>query len=269
MRFSILLEDQLDCKVYLRQMSEAPEAPIRPTILAIIEPSGSKGTDLARRASANTPVPVTVTDRQNLLVPGRRAWRDYVPELVGHEASDDLRVLLSRAANDQLERLSRESLSWDAEAVGFLIGQVYRDLTDELYVDIEDAVQAGNSVGKVLDQRLDAQGLQSMFYEIRQRYPGRQRIGWYHTHMIGSHRPEPVFEPDASGSRSQSFVQQVHISVADSQFHRSFFSAPWQVVLVLELKEGAKVFYQWRNDQLVRCQGYYHYERAPQSGVEK
>ena len=67
--------------------------------------------------------------------------------------------------------------------------------------------------------------------EVDSSFPGEKIVGWQHTH--------PGFG--------------IFLSSYDLFIHRHFFSAPWQVALVVDPRRQEFGFFQWRSSEIVDC----------------
>lgn len=67
--------------------------------------------------------------------------------------------------------------------------------------------------------------------ELDLKYPGEAIVGWHHTH--------PGFG--------------IFLSSHDLFIHRHFFSAPWQVALVVDPRRQEFGFFQWRGGEIADC----------------
>jgi len=67
--------------------------------------------------------------------------------------------------------------------------------------------------------------------EVDTSFPGEKVVGWQHTH--------PGFG--------------IFLSSYDLFIHRHFFSAPWQVALVVDPRRQEFGFFQWRGNEIVDC----------------
>jgi proteasome lid subunit RPN8/RPN11 len=62
--------------------------------------------------------------------------------------------------------------------------------------------------------------------ELEDRFPGKQMVGWYHTHPR----------------------MDVFLSSYDTWLHESFFGKPWQVALVIEPYADRGGFFCWQSE---------------------
>jgi proteasome lid subunit RPN8/RPN11 len=239
----------------------------RHALLIVLQPADPPQPEveaLDRELPGRPPVEVTLTERQTLVRPETRSWMDYHARLQGVRYKGDLRILISRQVVGQLQTVANDSLRQDAEVGGFLIGDVFQDPEDEkLFVDISNLVAADRATGSFVELRFNQEAWQQAFEEINRRFPGQRRVGWYHTHLIGKRRLQPVILPEAAGRQAYELVETTFFSQADAFLHRSFFPEPWHVALVVDLKLGGVMFYQWKQGEIASCRGFFIYEQAP------
>jgi proteasome lid subunit RPN8/RPN11 len=99
------------------------------------------------------------------------------------------------------------------EVGGVLIGQVCREEQDgRLYIVVEDTIQAQHTQFSPTRLTFTQDSLVQLNNELEDRFPGKQMVGWYHTHPR----------------------MDVFMSSYDLWLHTNFFGQPWQVALVME-----------------------------------
>ncbi len=245
----------------------APKPAKRRAVILLLpqEPPPPKIETLDRQALHKPAVEITVTDRESL-APAKRSWRDYELKLVGKRKQGDLRVLLNYRAIRQLDKVARASMRQDAETGGFLVGHVYQDEEGELFVDVSGTVDTDQATHAFLKLRSDQDAWQWALDEIERLFPDRRQVGWYHTHLVGSKRLQPVAS-DAGSRQVFKLARPNLFSSDDALLHRDFFPEPWQVALVVDLKNRTIMFYQWKEGEIAPCQGYYVYYRTPETGA--
>jgi hypothetical protein len=94
--------------------------------------------------------------------------------------------------------------------------------------------------------------LQETTKKMKEMYPDKKRLGWYHAHLI------PV--RSRSLLKSQQVLNLLDFSNADRDLHRNMFREPWQVAMVIDIASHQFNFYQWKRNELEPCSGYYEYE---------
>ena len=99
------------------------------------------------------------------------------------------------------------------ETGGVLIGQWCADLvTNEEFIIIENALPARYTRQGSVYLTFTQATLNDFHNEIEERFPGKQIVGWYHTHP----------------------KMGIFLSHYDTWLHANFFPEPWQVALVVE-----------------------------------
>ena len=239
----------------------------RVSLLLLVQPQLSDGNSLDQQDANRSPVDVKITHRQSLVTPFKRSWHAYGVRLMGELRPGDLRILMSQDVYDALNRVARSSLRQDAETGGFLVGYVCEDEQGEPFVDISNTVLADGKASSFRRLRYDQEVWRQAFDELARRFPGKHRIGWYHTHLTGARRLQPVVSL-RSGDQTLYEIEVPLFSNDDATLHRSFFSEPWQIALVIDLKRSEITFYQWEDDKLVPCHAFYLYDPTTLSGEQ-
>jgi len=113
----------------------------------------------------------------------------------------------------------------DHEVGGVLVGQVYRDERDDQpYIIIEDTIQAQHTQFSPTRLTFTQDSLVQLNNELEERFPGKQMVGWYHTHPH----------------------MDVFMSAYDLWLHTNFFAEIWQVALVMEPCTERGGFFCWQ-----------------------
>jgi len=101
----------------------------------------------------------------------------------------------------------------DHEVGGVLVGERYADeTTEEPFIMVEAVLPARHTRQGSAYLTFTQDSLVALNDELEERYPGKEMVGWYHTHpRMG-----------------------VFLSGYDTWLHEYFFPAPWQVALVIE-----------------------------------
>jgi len=101
----------------------------------------------------------------------------------------------------------------DQETGGVLIGQWCRDIdSDQQFIVAENALPARFTLQGSVYLTFTQDTLVDIHAKIENRYPGKQIVGWYHTHP----------------------KMGIFLSHYDTWLHKNFFPEPWQVALVIE-----------------------------------
>jgi len=119
------------------------------------------------------------------------------------------------------------------ESGGFLIGGLHED--KQVYVEVHNFLPAVDTRPRAASLTFTHETWAAMNRQVEERFPDQIVIGWHHTHLdIG-----------------------VFLSGYDLFIHRNFFSAPWQIAMVVDPLKNEFEFYQWRNDQVIDCGFFY------------
>ena len=132
------------------------------------------------------------------------------------------------------ERVLEEVLDYSdrdpsRELGGFLVGGVHEDSRE--YVEISHFVPAVDVKSRAASLTFTHETWAAMTREVENRYPDGRVVGWHHTH--------PNFG--------------VFLSGYDLFIHKNFFSAPWQVAMVVDPRRLEFGFFQWRAGTIVDC----------------
>jgi len=77
---------------------------------------------------------------------------------------------------------------------------------------------------------------------LREQYPGKQIVGWYHTHLV-----QIALSSEEAPDQFQ--ATELFFSPEDRFMHRRFFSDPWYVAMVLG-PQGNTAFFRWFGDRI-------------------
>lgn len=137
----------------------------------------------------------------------------------------------------------------DQETGGVLVGQWCADVdTNEQFIVIEHALPARYTRQGSVYLTFTQDTIVTFHNEIEKRYPGKQIVGWYHTHP----------------------KMGIFLSHYDTWLHSNFFPEPWQVALVIEphKKLGGLFIRQTDGDfDPARYFGFYELEDNPQWSI--
>jgi proteasome lid subunit RPN8/RPN11 len=131
------------------------------------------------------------------------------------------------------------------EVGGVLVGQVCRGENGGLYVVVQDIIEARHTQYGPTHLTFTQDSLVQLNSELEDCFPGRQIVGWYHTHPR----------------------MDVFLSSYDTWLHASFFVEPWQVALVIEPYAERGGFFCWQPERRFDPRCYVgFYELADTSG---
>lgn len=100
----------------------------------------------------------------------------------------------------------------DLEIGGMLIGQALLTLEKVMFVIIERALEARHVQQSATHVTFTSETLTDVHNRLDEEYPGRQILGWYHSHP----------------------ALTVFLSSMDVWLHSHFFQQPWHVALVID-----------------------------------
>ena len=115
------------------------------------------------------------------------------------------------------------------ELGGFLLGGLHVDGRE--YVEVRHFVPAVDARSRAASLTFTHETWSRLHQEVQTQYRDESVVGWHHTH--------PNFG--------------VFLSAYDLFIHRHFFSAPWQVALVVDPQRQEFGFFQWRRGNVVDC----------------
>ncbi|MCS6872097.1 MAG: hypothetical protein RML95_09105 [Anaerolineae bacterium] len=170
---------------------------------------------------------------------------------------DDIRIFVRRNTYDAL--LQAAKASDRVEVGGILVGNVYRP-TDggRLIVDVSDFIVSAGLISSLTELRYTFESWQSHQAQLRQQFPGKRIVGWYHTHVVAvpTSNSENVATQDEESPSSSGTT--MFFSQHDIFMHSQFFADEWYVALVLD-PWGKSLFFQWKNGRIVPCFAYHLY----------
>jgi proteasome lid subunit RPN8/RPN11 len=170
---------------------------------------------------------------------------------------DDLRIFVRRSTYDAL--LEAAKISDQVEVGGILVGSVYRAADGgRLIVEVSDFIISEGLVSSVTELRYTFESWQSHQAQLREQFPGKRIVGWYHTHVITM----PTSESESVATESEDELigggTTMFFSQHDVFLHTQFFPDEWYVALVLD-PWGKSIFFQWKNGRIVPCLAYHLY----------
>jgi hypothetical protein len=168
-------------------------------------------------------------------------------QLVGKISDEDVCIYIARSELASLHEEGR--LSTSVERGGVLVGEVYQE-GNRFVVEVSGSIIHEDRDASAVAFRYTSRSWQEGAARLRERFPDKKIVGWYHTHLV-----ETVTEvaPDVLGLTAMFFSRD------DVFVHRHFYPDPWYVALVLD-PWGNCIFFQWKNGDVVACDGYYLYD---------
>lgn len=180
----------------------------------------------------------------------RKSLSDYViQETVGApEDAGPVKILIARPTLEAIQRIARAGVP--VEQGGMLVGNVYQESDQSGFlVEITDHILAEEARSSISELRYTFESWQRQTALLRERYPGKRIVGWYHTHLV---RME--FYTDEI--RQTIHATELFFSRDDMFMHRQFFREKWYVAMVLD-PQGNAVFFHWEGDEVVTSRGFY------------
>jgi proteasome lid subunit RPN8/RPN11 len=146
---------------------------------------------------------------------------------IGDLHPEALPILIYDAVLEQI--LSYSEMDLARELGGFLIGDTHEE--PEPHIEIRRFLPATGVKRGHTSVTFTHETWSALTREVDTCFPGERVVGWQHTH--------PGFG--------------IFLSSHDLFIHRHFFSAPWQVALVVDPRRQEFGFFQWRGEEIVDC----------------
>jgi proteasome lid subunit RPN8/RPN11 len=115
----------------------------------------------------------------------------------------------------------------DFEIGGMLVGQAYQSPDSGLFVVVEGVLEADHIDHSPVHLTFTSDALTDMLDRLEEMHPGRQIVGWYHTH------------PGLT----------IFLSSMDVWLHTHFFPQPWLVALVVDPHNNHGGFFTYNADE--------------------
>ncbi|RMF49611.1 MAG: hypothetical protein D6749_12755 [Chloroflexota bacterium] len=171
----------------------------------------------------------------------------------GQPQPDDIRIFVRRSTYDAL--LQAAKASDQVEVGGILVGNVYRPTdSGRLIVEVSDFIVSEGLVASQTELRYTFESWQSHQVQLRERFPGKRVVGWYHTHVVTM----PLSGQSTTSESEEAQGTTMFFSQHDVFLHSKFFADEWYVAMVLD-PWGKSIFFQWKNGQIVPCYVYHLY----------
>ncbi len=138
------------------------------------------------------------------------------------ESSGDRSALVKIVLHENLHEqlISTRGVSKDVEEGGFLIGCVYEDVEfgGTYILEITHAEDAKFTGASLLHFTYTGDSFASIKQTLRDSFPGKRLLGWYHTHLFPA-------------------TKDFGLSSIDITLHLSTFRLPWQVAGLINLDD--------------------------------
>lgn len=133
----------------------------------------------------------------------------------------------------------------DLETGGMLIGEAFMTPENTLAVAIDEQIEARYVVNSSVHLTFTSKTLSYALDQLDERHPGKQIVGWYHTH------------PGLS----------IFLSSMDIWLHTNFFREPWHVALVIDpyVHHGGFFHYASSVTDYIHPKRYVGYHELPDS----
>ena len=119
-------------------------------------------------------------------------------------------ILMTQQVYRQVNKHAASQM--DLEVGGMLIGDAFFTPDKELVISVDAQIEARHVEHSAAHLTFTSKTLNDVHDQIDERYPGKQIVGWYHTH------------PGLS----------IFLSSMDIWLHSNFFPQPWHVALVID-----------------------------------
>lgn len=145
---------------------------------------------------------------------------------------DDLHVFLS-------EEVLREVVAWSKsdlqrELGGVFVGDLY-SWRGQTYLEVAGYIRARHFHHTATSFRFTHDTWSGITRECEERFNGRLRVGWHHTH--------PGYG--------------IFLSSSDLFICRHFFNLPWMFALVVDPRQEQLGFFQWKRGEVAELRGFF------------
>lgn len=147
--------------------------------------------------------------------------------LIGSLRDKGAAIVIHESVLEEILDYSEQDLH--RELGGFLLGDVLE--LDRACVEIRHFLPALDARSKAASLTFTHDTWAALHRQVEERFPDEKVVGWQHTH--------PGFG--------------IFLSAYDMFLHRNFFSAPWQVALVVDPQQQELGFYEWVENDVLDC----------------
>jgi len=141
-----------------------------------------------------------------------------------HEQDVADRVAIFVTQHAYLRCVEHAAENLERELGGVLVGVARQDQEGRPFIVVEDAIRAEHTEFGPTHLTFTQDSLVQLNNELEERFPGKQMVGWYHTHPR----------------------MDVFLSSYDTWLHTNLFGEPWQVALVIEPCAQKGGFFCWQ-----------------------
>lgn len=157
---------------------------------------------------------------------------------------DDVHILITEHTLATLRAIAGADVQ--AEQGGVLVGNVYH-AAGQYLVAITDYIAAESAEANLVTLRYTFDSWLNQSARLREQFPGKRIVGWYHTHLIQAQVPVPGGTVQAT---------EFFFSQDDCFMHRQFFNEAWYVAMVLN-PAGDAAFFRWFGDKISTNRRYH------------
>lgn len=170
-------------------------------------------------------------------------------KVISSPSPDDIRIYVNQKVMEPL--IQEGKLSTEVERGGILVGSVYESLDGgRKIIEVSDMISSEHNASSVTELRYTFESWLVQSLRMKKEFSGKKIVGWYHTHLID------LAVHTKNGNLEQT---KLFFSRDDVFLHKQFFPDEWYVALVLD-PQGNSLFFQWKDNEIVACQGYYIFE---------
>jgi hypothetical protein len=200
------------------------------------------------KAEADELVEISPLEEPTVALPEKCLDDFEVEEVVGVKPPpESVQIVITRSALNAVQKIARNGAK--VEEGGVLVGNVFTVPSSSAHlVEISAQIFAEEARGTEFELRYTFESWQKRTAELKENFPGRRVVGWYHTHLLKA----KVFDEE----HQQMSVTEHFFSSSDHFMHRQFFPEKWYVAMVLN-PVGEAAFFQWDGNEIARAKGFY------------
>jgi proteasome lid subunit RPN8/RPN11 len=154
--------------------------------------------------------------------------------MIGKIGKDDIKIYIEDIVYNQIEKFARTDTT--KELGGVLVGRLVQKKRENALI-INGALEAKYTDATSSSLKFTHKSWEVIHQEKEIAFPDEKIVGWFHTH--------PSFG--------------IFLSSYDMFIQNNFFNLPWQVAYVVDPISKIRGFFQWKQDKVEKCSGYYIY----------
>lgn len=158
----------------------------------------------------------------------------------GEVARDDVKVYIRQAVYKAIEKFAKSDTSRELGSI--LVGTVSEQLGAKQII-ITNAIEAKYTDASASTLTFTHETWADVHRKMEQNYPDKKILGWQHTH--------PGYG--------------IFLSNYDMFIQQNFFDLPFQVAYVVDPVQNLRGFFQWKNGEVQKLDGYYVYDEVGKS----